>query len=337
MGREGPRRRALSSSLSEGSLSEGALREVLSPGAPFLAEENVAAWWSAFGPALAQAPAPWDAAVLGGARADRLGFAFAAGYQAALWSLVPARDLRRTAALCATEAGGAHPRAIETRLTHGVLEGEKTFVTLGPHAQDLYVLAKTGEEAGRPALALVRLDAAAPGVTVTPLGETPFVPESRTRPSAWRACARSRRCRATAGRTTCGPFAAWRTRWCMRLRWRGWVPAGCAGDGRASRIERLAALLLGLRSLSEDDLASPLAHIALAGALESGGLAGRGDGAAVGARARGGPETLEARSAAPRRGEQSPREASRARLGAPVGAGDGSSVMQSARPSDPVP
>ncbi len=304
---------------------------MLSPGAPSQAED-VADWWSAFGPALVNAQAPWDAAVLGGARADRLGFAFAAGYQAALWSLVPARDLRRTAALCATEAGGAHPRAIETRLTDGVLEGEKTFVTLGPHAQDLYVLAKTGEEAGRPALALVRVDAAAPGVTVTPLGETPFVPEiphASVRLAGVRAFETLpgdgwadyvRPFRSVEDTLVHAAALAWLGASGMRWGWpREPIRAARGAPARAARVERRRPC-------------EPARPRRAGGRAGSGGLAGRGDGAAVGARARGGPETLAARLTAPRRGEQSPREASRARLGAPVGAGDGSSVMPSARP-----
>ncbi len=51
---------------------------------------------------------PLEAAVRGGARADRVGYAFAAGYQAALRALFPLAP-GQLGSLCATEAHGAHP------------------------------------------------------------------------------------------------------------------------------------------------------------------------------------------------------------------------------------
>src|SRR4051812_36097845 len=57
--------------------------------------------------------APLDAAVVGGVNADRLGWAFLAGYQAALRVLDPELPAEALAAFCATEARGVHPRDIE--------------------------------------------------------------------------------------------------------------------------------------------------------------------------------------------------------------------------------
>ena len=80
-----------------------------------------------------------EVALVGGFLADRLGWAFASGYQAAgvaaFGPHLPGED--RPTALCATEAGGAHPRAIQTMLKDGRVSGTKGFVTLGPFAERL--------------------------------------------------------------------------------------------------------------------------------------------------------------------------------------------------------
>jgi alkylation response protein AidB-like acyl-CoA dehydrogenase len=84
--------------------------------------------------------------------------------------------------LCATEEGGAHPRAIQTRLEpegdRFVLSGRKKWVTGGPLADLFLVVASTGTDAqGRNALRLVRVQAGQPGVSLVPMPETPFTPE----------------------------------------------------------------------------------------------------------------------------------------------------------------
>jgi len=78
-------------------------------------------------------------------RGDRLGTAFAAGYQAALVALSP--DLAADgapASLCVTEAGGNHPKHIATTFDAQGLRGEKTFVTDAGRARTLLVLANPG-------------------------------------------------------------------------------------------------------------------------------------------------------------------------------------------------
>ena len=122
-------------------------------------------------------PLTLDRAALAGARADRLGFAFAGGYQAALAALFPA-TATKVGALSVTEAGGAHPRAIATRLEARALTGAKRWATLASHAEVLYVVASTGrDDDGRNRLVVVRLDPRADGVAITPMPDTPFVPE----------------------------------------------------------------------------------------------------------------------------------------------------------------
>jgi acyl-CoA dehydrogenase len=138
-----------------------------------------------------------ERALWGGFHADRLGYAFVAGYSAALARLLEhvarlhpttggrpftERPLPAKLSLCATETGGGHPRAIATRLDKQggalVLNGEKTFATLATMADELLVVASRGLEAdGKNRLRLVRVNPTAPGVTVTPRAETPFTPE----------------------------------------------------------------------------------------------------------------------------------------------------------------
>ncbi len=59
---------------------------------------------------------PMDRAVAGGFLADRIGYAFAAGYEAALRRLAPDLPEGPIVSLCITEKEGAHPRAIKARL-----------------------------------------------------------------------------------------------------------------------------------------------------------------------------------------------------------------------------
>lgn len=124
-----------------------------------------------------------------GAVADRLGYAFVAGYGCALAALAASSGVKRPlplrASLAVTEAGGNGPRAIATKLVPDPkredmfrLDGEKTFATMGPVADVLLVAASEGTgEDGRPKLRVVRVGARAKGVTIEPRPETPFAPE----------------------------------------------------------------------------------------------------------------------------------------------------------------
>ena len=112
-------------------------------------------------------------------RADRLACAFLPGYQAALETLTGRRARQ---AFCVTEAAGNHPRAIQTTLEYvdgkPVLNGEKTFVTMGRAARELLVLASAGtDSAGRPALRCVRVPSDIEGVEFVDAPAVPFVPE----------------------------------------------------------------------------------------------------------------------------------------------------------------
>lgn len=141
--------------------------------------DTLAAWRAATTPALASFTLPIDRALVAAAHADRLAFAFAAGYTEALRALVPtATDAM---ALCATEAGGNHPRAIQTQLVAvdgGYrLTGRKSWATGASTAASLLVVASTGVDAtGTNRLRVARVSTAAPGVRMTATA-APFVPE----------------------------------------------------------------------------------------------------------------------------------------------------------------
>lgn len=159
------------------------LTRVMRPIDPPLVFESAAEWWDDHADATADLERPIDRAICGATRVDRLGFAFAGGYAAALRALVPDLPERTLVSFAATEEGGAHPKAIRTALApHGegwVLDGAKQWVTLGPQGGAILVVARLpgSDDDARPTLRVVRVDAGAPGVTLTPLPHMPFVPE----------------------------------------------------------------------------------------------------------------------------------------------------------------
>lgn len=128
-----------------------------------------------------------DRALVAGLTADRVAYAFAGGYQAALARLVAGKleraRARKMTSLCITEEGGGHPRAVKTTLTplpDGGFEmtGRKQWATGAPLADRLLVAASRGlDEGGRNRLVVVVIDSKAPGVTLEKMPDPPFAPE----------------------------------------------------------------------------------------------------------------------------------------------------------------
>lgn len=173
----------MSSSSHELPLSElGARLFAVRPSAA-AAETSLPAFWARHRVDVADVERPIDRAVIGGVAADRIGWAFLAGYQAALCALVPSRDPARLGALCVTEAGGAHPRAVLSELHRAAaggftLSGHKRWSTTVPHVDALLVVARDGLDAeGRPRLRVAAIDARRPGVRFEAMPSPPFVPE----------------------------------------------------------------------------------------------------------------------------------------------------------------
>ncbi|HEY5924631.1 MAG TPA: acyl-CoA dehydrogenase family protein [Kofleriaceae bacterium] len=145
------------------------------------AAATLAEWWAATAAVRRAYETPVDRALVSAAFADRLGFAFTAGYQAALTHLFPIGD--GVYSLCITEATGNSPRDIATTLEPSnspgmfVMNGRKKWATGAPLADGLIVAAKVGTDAeGRNQIRLARIGAQAPGVSLTP-SNAPFVPE----------------------------------------------------------------------------------------------------------------------------------------------------------------
>ncbi len=139
---------------------------------------DVASWWPRHLARSSETPDTMAQAVLGGYHADRVGWAFASAYQAALRALVPDLPGDTVAALCVTEKEGNTPRAIRSELRDGLLNGAKRWTTLGPEGQMFLVVARdTSVPSDPPALRVLRVSADQPGVQVEAMPPTPFVPE----------------------------------------------------------------------------------------------------------------------------------------------------------------
>jgi hypothetical protein len=237
------------------------------------AVEALAAWWEATAEVRGRWPGSIERALVGGAHADRIGFAFAGGYAEALRALVPGLD--GIAALCATEAGGNHPRAIRTALTStgaGTYEltGHKKWATIGPIATTFLVVATTGDGAdGRPRLRVVRVPAAAPGVRVV-ASSAPFIPEiPHAEVELERVAVTDADVLPGDGYTQyLKPF---RTVEDLHVHAAliGYL-VGVARRRSMARelVESLLALAVATRALSDTGAASPAAHLALAGTMD---------------------------------------------------------------------
>ena len=113
--------------------------------------DSVDQGWTGWAALAAQTSSPMALAMRGGFAADRVGWAFAAGYQSALRTLVPSLPVQALAAFCVTEEGGNRPRDIRTLITPGaggglLVSGSKRWTTLGPQGTMLLV---TGRHAGK--------------------------------------------------------------------------------------------------------------------------------------------------------------------------------------------
>jgi hypothetical protein len=207
-----------------------------------------------------------ERAAIGGARADRVGHAFAIGYSTAIERLAG----EGSAALCVTEEAGNHPRAIQTRLVDGRVTGVKKWATLADHAAHLLIVATEGPDAaGRPRLRVVRVRSDAPGVTLA-LSSAAFVPEiAHARVTLDGA----------AGEVLPGDGYAdyvkpFRTVEDIHVHAAlvGYLIGAARLHGLApALIERLAGVAAALAALGASDAGAPATHIALAGAIATTG------------------------------------------------------------------
>lgn len=152
------------------------------PGAE--AVDTVAQWWPGW--QATRGERPIERAIAGGFAADRVAWAFAAGYQSALRALVPDLPVDTMAAFCVTEDGGNRPRDIQTtivRLADGgvAISGAKRWTTLGPNRSLLLVVGREagadGDADARPVLRVARVPVGTPGLALVEMPPTRFVPE----------------------------------------------------------------------------------------------------------------------------------------------------------------
>ncbi|OGA17254.1 MAG: hypothetical protein A3I63_10130 [Betaproteobacteria bacterium RIFCSPLOWO2_02_FULL_66_14] len=235
---------------------------------------DVAAWWPQYRQLIAVWRNPMDRAIAGGFAADRVGWAFASGYQAALHALFPDAPEDRIAALCVTEAEGNSPKSIQSTLhPHGHgwrLNGAKRWTTLGADGAIFYVAARDAEaNQARAVIRIARIASNAPGVTVQSMPPARFVPEVP------HAQLRFDDVRVPAGALLRGDgYADYvkRFRTVEDLHVNAAVLGYLVREARrlawpAQWIEQALALLEALRALAAEDCGTPAAHIALAGAL----------------------------------------------------------------------
>ena len=148
------------------------------------ARASVADWWPRWRDGAARASTSAAQALLGGYDADRVGWAFASGYQAALRALLPDLPPDAVAAFCVTEDAGNRPRDIRTRFVPQAdgsmsISGAKRWTTLGPDSSLLLIVGALppADDDARVALKVARVPAGAPGLQLLAMPETRFVPE----------------------------------------------------------------------------------------------------------------------------------------------------------------
>jgi len=242
--------------------------------------DTVEAWWPRWRDGAARAGTPVAMALRGGFDADRVGWAFASGYQAALRRLHPALPAAVVAALCVTEEASNRPRDIATRFTPQPdgsvrIDGAKRWTTLGPHSGCLLVVgAMAGATAGadgaeRPLLKVAVVPGNAAGLSIAPQHDLRFVPEV---PHA-RLVLSGVRVDAAALLAGDGyddyvkPFRTIEDAFVALALLAYLLREARARDWPAAFVERLCALLEALCALADADAAAAATHVALAGAL----------------------------------------------------------------------
>ncbi len=227
-----------------------------------LAVDSLESWWLATRDVREAPELTVDRALLGGVLADRLGYAFAGGYQAALQALVPGDGVR---SLCITEARGNSPKDIDTVFDGETVTGKKKWATAGPLATELLVCAKTGvDEQGRNKLVMVRVPAKSAKLVAS---SAPFVPEI---PHAEVELDHVRATGVLPGDGYTEYVKPFRTIEDVHVHTAllGYLIGVCRRhDFARDLIEQLLASAIAMRALGTADPKSPATHVALAGAI----------------------------------------------------------------------
>lgn len=251
------------------------LRRLLAGAPPEGTASELSAFLRAHAERAAGLPNGLERALLGGFHADRLAFAFATGYRAALARLLGAADDGAAACLAATEEGGAHPKAIRTRLTGDAavgyrVVGTKRWATLADSADVLLVVASEGfTPEGQNRLRVVKVPATTAGVGLRRMPDAPFAPElphfelsldvSVGPEALLPGDGYARYLKPFRTEEDLGVLAAWA----------GYAIGAARRHGlERGLVERAATLALTVLALGEEDPGAPTTHVALAGALD---------------------------------------------------------------------
>ena len=253
----------------------------------------LADWLPTWQRCLAAGGPPIVLALRGGFAADRLAWAFAAGYQAALRTMLPGVGPHELLSLCLTETTGKRPRELRCTATQQadgrwLLEGHKSWAAFGTACTTMLVIARTvdaADAAGAPArgaagaapdptppprLLVLRVPHDAPGVHLDGMPATGLIPElPHGRLDLQQVLLPADACLPGDGYSDFAkPFASLED-----LNVGAAVLAYLLREARArswpaALRERLVATLALLVSLTEEPLASATTQLALAGALD---------------------------------------------------------------------
>ena len=241
------------------------------------APDGLQAWCEQWRQLAAERHDPVGLALRGGFAADRVGWAFAAGYQSALRQLIKVNggtvDDHELLAMCATEAGGNRPRDIETRIADdgagGVtVTGRKTWTTLGSACTGLLVVGRVdGGETDRPALKIARVDTHTQGVSLVEKPPLDFVPEVPHVAAVFDGAKAEALMPGDGYSDFVKPFRTVEDTF-IALAVQAWlVREGRARGWPRSFLESLIASLAGLAAVAAQPAGAPATHIALTGAL----------------------------------------------------------------------
>ena len=241
------------------------------------APDGLQAWCEQWRQLAAERHDPVGLALRGGFAADRVGWAFAAGYQSALRQLIKVNggtvDDHELLAMCATEAGGNRPRDIETRIADdgagGVtVTGRKTWTTLGSACTGLLVVGRVdGGETDRPALKIARVDTHTQGVSLVEKPPLDFVPEVPHVAAVFDGAKAEALMPGDGYSDFVKPFRTVEDTF-IALAVQAWlVREGRARGWPRSFLESLIASQAGLAAVAAQPAGAPATHIALAGAL----------------------------------------------------------------------
>ena len=242
------------------------------------APDGLQAWCEQWRQLAAERHDPVGLALRGGFAADRVGWAFAAGYQSALRQLIQVNggtvDDHELLAMCATEAGGNRPRDIETRIADdgagGVtVTGRKTWTTLGSACTGLLVVGRVdgGGETDLPALKIARVGTHTQGVSLVEKPPLEFVPEVPHVAAVFDGAKAEALMPGDGYSDFVKPFRTVEDTF-IALAVQAWlVREGRARGWPRSFLESLIASLTGLAAVAAQPAGAPATHIALAGAL----------------------------------------------------------------------